>query len=319
MTDKKFVPIIKEVSKKKARLASGHRLCPGCGIGTILKQVFAAVDNPIVTANATGCSEICFSPYPYSSFKTPWVHSLFENSASVISGVEAAWKSMKKRGQLSDNQKQIKFMAVGGDGATYDIGFQWLSGALERGHNFVYICFDNEGYMNTGYQRSGSTPKGFGTNTSPVGDEIIGKMQHRKNLTKIIAAHDIKYVANANPANFTDLMMKAHRAFEVDGPAFINCFSVCPTNWKHRAEDGLEIGRLASDSGFWPLYEVDHGKWKVNSKPRNIDENFEKFCGMQKRTAHLLKPENADILQELKDKIVEDNEYLEKMASSFPL
>ena len=204
-------------------------------------------------------------------------------------------------------------MAVGGDGASYDIGLQWISGALERGHNFVYICFDNEGYMNTGYQRSSATPQSFATSTTPTGKDLIGKIQHRKNLTKIIAAHDIPYVATANPSFFDDLTKKAHRAFEVDGPAFLNIFSVCPTNWKFPPEKGLEVGKLASDSGFWPLFEVDHGKWKINIPPKNIDQNFEKFCSMQKRTAHLTKPENNNLLQNLKNKIRSDLEFLEKM------
>ncbi len=317
--NKPFIPNLKVVSQNPQRLASGHRLCPGCGISVILKQVLTTIDNPIVTANATGCSEICSGAYPYTSFRTPWIHSLFENAASVISGVESTWKSWEKRGKLNKTQKKIKFLAVGGDGATYDIGFQWLSGALERGHDFVYICFDNEGYMNTGYQRSGATPAGFKTNTTPVGTEITGKPQKRKNLTKILAAHDVPYIAQANPANFADLMKKAHRAFEVEGPAFINCFSVCPTNWKSDPQKGMTLSQLAIDSNFWPLYEVDDGKWKINYRPRDPEEKLAEFLGMQGRTKHLLKPNNKKILENLQARIQEDWDYLEKMETAFPL
>lgn len=316
---KPFNPNLKVVGKNPQRLASGHRLCPGCGESMILKQALSVIDNPIITANATGCSEICFGAYPYTSFKTPWIHSLFENAASVISGVESAHRALARKGKLNDTQKKIKFLAIGGDGATYDIGFQWLSGAVERGHDFVYICFDNAGYMNTGFQRSGSTPKGFSTHTSPVGQEVKGKTQHRKDLTKIMAAHDIPYVAQCNPYNFADLMKKAHRAFEVEGPAILNCFSVCPTNWKSDPQKGIEISQLATESNLWPLYEVDHGQWKVNFKPRNNEGKLEKFLGMQGRTKHLLKEENTELLQEIKDQAEREWDYINKMAEVFPL
>ncbi len=316
-TKTSFIPNLKTVSKNPQRLASGHRLCPGCGISVTLKQVLTTIDNPIITANATGCSEICFGAYPYTSFRSPWIHSLFENAASVISGVEATWKSWGKKNQLDAMQQKTKFLAIGGDGATYDIGFQWLSGAIERGHDFVYICFDNEGYMNTGYQRSGATSMGFKTNTTPIGSKVIGKPQHRKNFTRIMAAHNIPYVAQANPANFADLMKKAHRAFEVKGPAVINCFSVCPTNWKYSPEKGMSIAQLATDASYWPIFEVDHGKWKINYRPRKPQGKLEEFLQSQGRTKHLLKPENSEILEQLKNKIAEDWDYLEKMEGTF--
>lgn len=316
---KPFIPNLKVVSQNPQRLASGHRLCPGCGISIILKQALTTLDVPIITANATGCSEICFGAYPYTSFKTPWIHSLFENASSVISGVESAHKALKRKGKLSKAQEKIKFLAIGGDGASYDIGLQWISGAIERGHNFVYLCFDNEGYMNTGFQRSSSTPYGFNSSTSPIGKKIKGKQQHRKNLTQIIAAHNIPYVAQANPANFADLMKKVHRAFEIEGPAFINCFSVCPTNWKSDPAKGMILSQLAIDSNFWPLYEIENGKWKINARPRNNEGKLEKFLEMQGRTKHLLKKENQPLLETLKEKTKQDFEYLEKMSETFPL
>lgn len=313
---KRFIPNIKKVSQNATNLTSGHRLCPGCSESLILKQAFSTLEVPVITANSTGCSEICFGAYPYTSFKMPWIHSLFENSASVISGIEAMHKSKLKRGELSEKQKQIKFLAIGGDGATYDIGFQWLSGALERGHNFVYICFDNEGYMNTGYQRSSATPKYSRTTTSPVGTSVSGKQQVKKPLTDIIAAHNIPYVAQCSPSNFADLMKKAHRAFEVDGPAFLNCISACPTSWKTKPEKGLEILQKGVDSCFWPLFEVDHGVWKINYKPKtklSVDSWFEN----QGRFKHMLKEENKFLRDEFQENVDKNWEKLLRMEKAF--
>lgn len=313
---KRFIPNIKKVSQNPQPLANGHRLCPGCSESVILKQALSTIDVPIITANATGCSEICFGAYPYTSFKTPWIHSLFENAASVISGVEAMHRAKMRRGELNEEQKKIKFLAIGGDGATYDIGFQWLSGALERGHNFVYICFDNEGYMNTGYQRSGATPIHAHTNTSPVGSEIPGKNQNRKMLTDIIAAHHIPYVAQASPSNFADLMKKAHRAFEVDGPAFINCLSACPTSWKTKPDKGLEILQEGVNSCFWPLFEVDHGVWNVTYKPREKKPVTE-WLKNQGRFKHMFKEGNEKLIEDFQAEVDENWERLLRMEKAF--
>ena len=313
---KRFVPNIKKVSQNPQPLANGHRLCPGCSESLILKQALSTIDVPVITANATGCSEICFGAYPYTSFKTPWIHSLFENAASVISGIEAMHTAKLKRGELSEEQKKVKFLAIGGDGATYDIGFQWLSGALERGHNFVYICFDNEGYMNTGYQRSGATPKYSSTATSPVGTEIKGKPQKKKALTDIIAAHNIPYVAQCSPSNFADLMKKAHKAFNTDGPAFLNVISACPTSWKTKPEKGLEILQTGVDSCFWPLFEVDNGVWKVTYKPKE-KQPITHWLENQGRFRHLLKPENAELVAEIQSDVDKNWEKLLRMEQAF--
>lgn len=313
---KRFIPNIKKLSQNPQPLANGHRLCPGCSESLILKQALSTIDVPVVTANSTGCSEICFGAYPYTSFKTPWIHSLFENSASVISGVEAMYQAKKKRGELQENQKEIKFLAIGGDGATYDIGFQWLSGALERGHNFVYICFDNEGYMNTGYQRSGATPKHAHTNTSPAGKVITGKPQKKKALTDIIAAHNIPYVAQCSPSNFADLMKKAHRAFEVEGPAFLNILSACPTSWKTKPEKGLEILQKGVDSCFWPLFEVDNGVWKITHKPRKKLPITDWFAN-QGRFKHILKAGNEHLIEEVQNDVDRNWEKLLRMEAAF--
>lgn len=313
---KRFIPNIKKLSQNPQPLANGHRLCPGCSESLILKQALSTIDVPVITANSTGCSEICFGAYPYTSFKTPWIHSLFENSASVISGIEAMHKVKKAKGELSETQKKIKFLAIGGDGATYDIGFQWLSGALERGHNFVYICFDNEGYMNTGYQRSGATPKHAHTNTSPAGKVITGKPQKKKALTDIITAHNIPYVAQCSPSNFADLMKKAHRAFEVEGPAFLNVLSACPTSWKTKPEKGLEILQKGVDTCFWPLFEVDHGVWKITHKPRKKLPITDWFAN-QGRFKHILKPGNEHLIEEVQGDVDRNWEKLLRMEAAF--
>ncbi len=312
----RFIPNIKKLSQNTQPLSNGHRLCPGCGESVILKQALSTLNVPVITANATGCSEICFGAYPYTAFKTPWIHSLFENAASVISGVEAMHKAQMKRGKLSEAQKQVKFLAIGGDGSTYDIGFQWLSGALERGHNFVYICFDNEGYMNTGYQRSGATPIHAHTATSPAGKKVAGKSQNRKMLTDIIAAHHIPYVAQACPSNFADLMKKAHRAFEVEGPAFINCLSVCPTSWKTKPEDGMTILQSAVDTCFWPLFEVDNGVWTVNYKPKT-KLPVEEWLKNQGRFKHLLKPGNEQLIADFQADVDLNWERVLRMEAAF--
>ena len=293
---------LKKLSQCPTRLEAGHRLCPGCGISVIMRQIMSVTDNPLVISNATGCFEICTGAYPYTAWNVPWIHSLFGNAASVIAGVEAMHKSLEKQGKLSGGQKKTLFMAVGGDGGTYDIGLQALSGAAERGHKFVYVCFDNEGYMNTGYQRSGATPYGAFTTTSQVGEAHTGKEQFRKDLTMIMAAHNIPYVAQSSPSNHFDLMKKADKAFKADGPAFINCLSVCPTSWKTDTQTGLKITQTAVDTCFWPLYEVENGVFKITYMPK---EKLPIIAWLenQGRFKHLLKPENQHIIDALQKEV----------------
>ena len=312
----KFVPNLKTVTKNHQRLAAGHRMCPGCGLGVIVKQVLTVTDDPIVVVNATGCLEICTSAYPHTSWRTPWIHSLFENTAAVASGVEAAKKVLLRKNKLSGKQKKIKVVAFAGDGGTYDIGLQALSGAVERGHDFVFICLDNEGYMNTGYQRSSASPLGAATSTSPAGSEVPGKQTQRKDITAILAAHRIPYVAQASPHNHADLMLKARKAFDTEGPAFLNIFSPCPTNWKSKTGAGMQICQAATETNFWPLFEVQNGKWKINYKSKER-KPIEEFLAGQKRFRHLLKPENAELKNQLQvevDKRWEDLLGLENIA-----
>jgi len=301
---------LRDIVNNEERLAPGHRLCAGCAEPTIVRQVLHAIDYPVVVATATGCMEVSTSVYPFTSWRVPWIHNAFENAATTISGVEATYRVFKRTGRIPED-KEIKFLAIGGDGASYDIGLQFISGALERGHKFVYVCLDNQAYMNTGIQRSSATPRGAHTTTTPVGKVIPGKTQWRKPLTRIMAAHDIPYVAQAAPHNYRDLMTKVKKAVAVDGPAFINVLSPCPRGWRHPADQTMVVSKLAADTCYWPLWEVDHGKVVVNYKPRNklpITDWFK----TQGRFRHLFRPANAWLLEVIQAKVDERWEQLLK-------
>ena len=297
---------LKELSKKEEILSGGHRLCAGCGASIVVRQVLSALDDPVVVANATGCLEVATTIYPYTSWKSSFIHNAFENAAATISGTEAMFKSLKKQGKID---KEIKFIAFGGDGGTYDIGLQSLSGALERGHNFVYVCYDNEGYMNTGIQRSSATPRGAWTTTTPVGKVIPGKAQYRKDLTAVVAAHNIPYVAQANPWRWNDLVEKARKAFYTDGPAFINVLSPCPRGWRFDSKDTVKISKLAVQTNFWPLYEVENGVWKLNYRPKER-KPIKEWMEAQGRYKHLFRSENEYIIKEIQEKIDKNWEKL---------
>ena len=293
---------LKEMSAEQDLLAPGHRLCAGCAESIVVRQVLHAVGQPVVVASPTGCLEVATSPYPYTSWRVPWIHSAFENVASTISGVETMCRSLVKQGKIED--KGIKFVVFAGDGATYDIGLQFLSGALERGHKFLYVCLNNEAYMNTGIQRSSATPLGAWTTTSPVGDAIPGKRENRKDLTAIIVAHNIPYVAQAAPHAWRDLMTKAQKAISADGPSFINVLVPCQRGWRYPQEETISITRLAAETCIWPLYEVINGEWKLNHRP-SPKKPITDWLQSQGRFRHLLTPENThivDALQEIVDR-----------------
>lgn len=257
----------------------------------------------MVVASPTGCLEIFSSPYPFTSWRVPWIHSLFENASSTLAGVESMYRSLVRQGKIPD--RPINFIAFGGDGATYDIGLQWLSGVLERGHKILYVCLNNEAYMNTGIQRSGATPLGTWTTTTPVGKVIPGKIQHRKNLMAIVLAHGIPYAAQASPHDWRDLMTKVQKALAVDGPSFIDALSPCPRGWRHPDDQAIALGRLAADTCVWPLYEVENGQWKLNYQPREKKPVTE-WLKSQGRFAHLLNPANKPIADKLQGKIDQD-------------
>ncbi len=298
---------LKEQAAKPERLAPGHRFCAGCAEPIIIRQILNAIDEPVVLSMATGCAEIATSMYPYTSWNVPWIHNAFENAATTIAGAEAMYRSLVRQGKIPD--RNIRFIAFGGDGATYDIGLQFLSGALERGHRFIYVCLNNEAYMNTGIQRSSATPMGAHTTTSPAGTVIPGKVQWRKPLTEIIAAHRIPYVAQAAPSRWRDLMEKARKAAAADGPSFINVLSSCSRGWRHPVGATIEVTKLAVDTCYWPLFEVENGVWKLNYKPRE-KKPVEEWLKTQGRFRHLFQPQFRHVIDEIQAKVDEEWERL---------
>ena len=289
---------LKELGNFPELLTGGHAACPGCAGPVILRQVMLAAQQDgvyIVGSIATGCMEVCTTIFPNSAWRIPMVHNAFENAAATISGVETAYRSLKKQGKLD---KDIRFIAFGGDGGTYDIGLQALSGALERGHRFLYVCYDNEAYMNTGIQRSGATPKGAFTTTAPAGRVTPGKVQCKKDLTAIVAAHGIPYVAQAAPHRFRDLMQKVQNAIAVDGPSFINTLSPCPRGWRCDPKDSMALCQLAAETCVWPLYEIENGKLTINYKPKEKKPVVE-WLKSQARFKHLFSPKNEHLIEEI--------------------
>ncbi|MBN2330455.1 MAG: pyruvate ferredoxin oxidoreductase [Candidatus Aenigmarchaeota archaeon] len=291
-----------DIVSRDPRFTSGHRMCGGCATPIIVKSVLASTRKPVVVASATGCLEVASTIYPYTSWDVPWIHSAFENAASTISGVEAAYNALKRKGKLKG---EIKFVAFGGDGGTYDIGLQALSGALERGHDFVYVCYDNEAYMNTGGQRSSATPFGASATTEPAGKVKPGKEAWRKDLVRICAAHDIPYVAQASVSNLVDLTDKAAKAFEAHGPAVVVVLSTCPTLWGTKPSMTIETARLAVDSCFWPLYEISEGLYKLSYRPAKKIPVAE-FMRNQSRFKHLFMPGNEHVIGHIQRRVDEE-------------
>ncbi len=305
---------LKEICNREERLAPGHRMCSGCVEAMIVRQVLHAIDYPVVVCTPTGCLEITTGIFPYTSWRVPWVHSAFENAGATISGIESAYRSLRKQGKIED--RVIKFVVFAGDGATYDIGFQWLSGALERGHQFLYICLNNEAYMNTGTQRSSATPKAAWTTTTPTGKVITGKVQPRKDMTAIVAAHNIPYVAQAAPHAWNDLMIKVKKAISKEGPSFINVISPCPRGWRYDPKDANVISKLAVDTCVWPLYEVDEGAWRLNYKPNATKKPLMDWFKSQGRFSHLLSAGKTDLVEALQQQLDQDWARLEKRCQN---
>jgi pyruvate ferredoxin oxidoreductase beta subunit len=303
---------IKELSKTPERLTGGHRLCSGCGASIAVRQILMGTTSPVVVGASTGCLEVATTIYPYTAWNVPYIHNAFENVAATISGAETAYRALKKKGKI---KKDIKFIAFGGDGGTYDIGLQSLSGALERGHNFVYVCYNNEGYMNTGIQRSSATPTGASTTTAPAGKESYGKRQLRKDLTAIVAAHNIPYVGQSSMSHWNDLVTKSQKAFAVEGPAFLNVLSLCHRGWRYPAQDTVQIAKLAVETRFWPLFEVENGKWRFTNKPKGQKPVIE-FLKTQGRFKHLFKEKNKHVLDEIQKDVDANWERLERLVKA---
>ncbi|MBT8763206.1 pyruvate synthase subunit beta [Desulfohalobiaceae bacterium Ax17] len=295
--DIKFEKITAKNLPKETLISPGHRACQGCGEILAMGMVMKAAGPNTIVANATGCMEIVTSPYPETAWRVPWLHVAFENAGAVASGIEAAVQVLHRKNKLKEKPNIIAFA---GDGATADIGLQSLSGALERGHDFLYVCLDNEAYMNTGIQRSSSTPYGAMTTTSPPGIKSKGQYTWKKNVAMIAAAHNIPYVATASPAYYLDLMNKVRKALAVDGPAYIQIYSPCPTGWRSKPEQSITLAKLAVQTGAFPLYEVENGRFKITQKTKEL-KPIKEYLQLQRRFRHLADDDIAYIQERVQD------------------
>ncbi len=312
MSTIKKIKNLKELSTSNDRFEGAHLLCPGCAHSIIVRELMNCTDDNLVIASNTGCLEVCTAVYPYTSWDTSWIHIGFENAATSISGAEAMYKARKRKGTLKDPDAPTKFVAFGGDGSTYDIGFQWLSGAVERGHDFTYICLDNEVYANTGGQRSSSTPIGASTTTSPAGRISYGEKQKKKDMIAIMAAHGAPYVAQLAPNKWKSMVKGFQTALATEGPCFINTVSACTTEWKFDPKDTIGITDLATDSLMFPIYEIINGtELNILYRPKNVIP-VEDYLGAQGRYRHLFKPENKHVIEKIQKDIDEKWEYLQR-------
>ncbi|MHA1167504.1 MAG: thiamine pyrophosphate-dependent enzyme [Candidatus Hodarchaeales archaeon] len=294
---------LKDYVDKEPVFGSGHRLCAGCAQGTAAKIVAMAFDKPTVICNATGCLEVASTIYPFSAWKIPWIHVAFENAAAVASGVLAGYSAMRKRGAFK--QEHVDVIAQGGDGGTYDIGLQALSGALERGEDFLYVCYDNGAYMNTGIQRSGATLKYATTTTSPAGNELPGnirKMSYKKSLFDIAVAHGIEFAGTSSPAYPQDLIKKVRLGLDVKGPAFLLVDVPCTLGWGFDPSKSIEYSKLAVETCVFPLITYKNGKYSFDGKSAQINRDdskrlpVEQYLQGQGRFRHLFRPNKRDDL-----------------------
>ncbi len=287
----------REVMNKPERLAPGHRMCAGCGGTIVARMVLRALkpEDKAVIGNATGCMEVSTFMYPYTAWQDSYMHNAFENAGSTLAGIETAYHALRKKGKLDET---YKFITFGGDGGTYDIGLQSLSGAMERNHDMVYVCYDNGAYMNTGIQRSSATPMYADTTTTPVGKQSVGKMQNRKDLAQIIADHDVPSVAQTTLIGTMKVFYDtAATEIYTPGAAFLNVMAPCPRGWRYDESDIMNICKLAVETCYWPLFEVVEGKWILNYEPKK-KLPIEDFLRTQGRFKHLFKPENEHLIEQ---------------------
>lgn len=306
------MPSLQELARKKSAFAPGHRMCAGCSVPIFTKMLTQVTGYDIVVINATGCLEVASTIFPYSAWKVPWAHTAFENAAATASGVEAMYKALARKGKIT---KKVKFVVIGGDGSSYDIGLQSLSGAMERGHDLLYICYDNGAYMNTGIQRSSATPLGAATTTTPAGEVLPGRTGKRKDLTKIMIAHNVLYAAQASIHNPVDLSNKLKKGIEAPGPAFLNILAPCVPGWKIDADMTVELARIGVETNFWPLYEVENSVYKINYKPKAY-KSVTDWIFMQGRFAHLKDPKWQYVLEEFQAEIDKNWKWLLEEAES---
>lgn len=290
----------KDIAEKPELFLSGHRACAGCAAPTVLRLIMKATRGPTIVTNATGCMEVSSTIYPYTSWATPWLHTAFETAAANASGIETALKILRKKGRITD--ERVDVIAFAGDGGTFDIGIQALSGAVERGHDFLYVLYDNEAYMNTGIQRSGGTPLGASTTTSQAGSAVPGKTEHKKPIADIMVAHEMPYVATAVPYYWKDLITKAAKGIEVDGPAFMHVFAPCPRGWRSEPSKSIELSRLAVETCIFPLWEAVNGEYQLSIPSKVIalapqkKKPVKEYLQVQGRFRHLFTPKYEKIL-----------------------
>lgn len=302
---------LKELSALEMEgLAPGHRMCAGCGAPLVVRQILMAAGGPVAVANATGCLEVATTIYPHTAWNVSWIHSAFENAPATLSGIEAAYRSLRRRGRVTE---EIKFVGFSGDGGTYDIGIQALSGALERGHNLVWVCYDNGAYMNTGNQRSSATPTWAASATTPATSLVSGKQQSRKNLTDIVAAHHIPYVAQASPSHWRDLIAKAEKAFRTPGPAFLNIISPCVPGWGYDTDQTVDMARLAVETCYWPLYEIENDRYRITYTPKQKRPVVD-WLKPQGRFKHMFREDNGEHLAGIQTKVDADWQTLQQRA-----
>jgi len=293
----------KDIAEKPDLFLSGHRACAGCVPATVLRLMMKATRGPTIVTQATGCMFVVSAIYPYTSWTTPWLHTAFETAAANASGVEAALKIMKKKGRLK--HEHVDVIALAGDGGTSDIGFQALSGAVERGHDFLFVLYDNEAYMNTGIQRSGSTPLGAATTTSPAGTVIPGKLEYKKPIAEIMVAHEMPYVATASPYYWRDLLTKVRKGLEVEGPAFLHVLAPCPRGWRSEVAKSIEYSKLAVETCVFPIWEAVNGQYQLSTPSKLIALAPQKkkpvtdYLQGQGRFRHLFTPKNKKMLEEV--------------------
>jgi pyruvate ferredoxin oxidoreductase beta subunit len=312
MSEIKKIKNLKEFSTSADRFEGANLLCPGCAHSIIVREVLNATNDDLVLAASTGCLEVCTAVYPYTSWDASWIHIGFENGSTAVAGAEAMYKALKNKGRLKQPERTPKFVAFGGDGATYDIGFQWISGCFERGHDMMYVCLDNEVYANTGGQRSSSTPRGSSTTTAPAGRVSYGEKMKKKDMVAIMAAHGAPYVAQVAPNKWKDMVKKIQTGFQTEGPVYINAMSACTTEWKFAPEDTIAISDLATDSLVFPLYEIVNGRQlNITYRPKNIIP-VRDYLGAQGRFKHLFKPEYEYLIDEWQKTVDADWEYLQR-------
>jgi pyruvate ferredoxin oxidoreductase beta subunit len=320
LTQQEWKFTAKDIALKPDLFLSGHRACAGCGPATVLRLVMKGTRGPTIVTEATGCMEVVSSIYPYTSWATPWLHTAFENAAANASGIDAALKALQAKGQVKEH---VDVIAFAGDGGTFDIGLQALSGAVERGHDFLFVLYDNEGYMNTGIQRSGGTPAGAATTTTPAGSVIPGKLEKKKPITEIMLAHEMEYVATATPYYWKDLITKVRKGLEVNGPAFLHIFAPCPRGWRSDPAKTMEYSRLSVETCVFPIWEAINGKRELTIPSKIISlapqkkKPVKEYLQGQGRFRHLFTPKNSHIINEIQVETDKRwNKLLEKCTKS---